>query len=213
MVEANAILAKSPAQINFFVVDQRREVEQANFKIFDHATRFKDAIQRGFERFRKLLVLDAQGSQFFVRHDHAAHHGNSGRNCGKVRFEPGELLAAIHRFHEERLKVRASALGFGEGEKSRLRLWAIVLVLFVVLVRHCDSVRGRRRCSTHFTAASASLTRAQGLCAQSGSCARPQVWDVILRYPPINTMVREGGTKSGSLMRCPSSFSTTTERM
>jgi hypothetical protein len=46
MVETDAILAKPPAQINFFVVDQRREVEQADLKIFDEATRFKDAIER-----------------------------------------------------------------------------------------------------------------------------------------------------------------------
>jgi hypothetical protein len=36
---------------------------------------------------------------------------------------------------------------------------------------------------------------------------------VIFHYPPIKTMVREGGTKPGSLMRWPSSFSLTTERM
>src|SRR5260370_39563208 len=67
MGEANAILAESPAQVNFFVVDQRREVEQANFKIFDHATRFKDAIQGRLERLRQLLVLDAQGGPVFIR--------------------------------------------------------------------------------------------------------------------------------------------------
>jgi hypothetical protein len=35
----------------------------------------------------------------------------------------------------------------------------------------------------------------------------------ILHYPPINTIVREGGAKSGALMRCPSSFSITTKRI
>ncbi|HXN51371.1 MAG TPA: hypothetical protein VN943_05485 [Candidatus Acidoferrum sp.] len=144
MVEADAILAKPPAQINFFVVDQRREVEQANLKIFDEATGFKDAIERGLKRFSELLVLDAQGSEFFVRYNDPAHHGNSSGNCSKVRFEAGELLSAIHRFNKERLKLLAGALGFGEGKKSRLRLWAIVLVLLVVFIRHCDSVEGCR---------------------------------------------------------------------
>ena len=32
-------------------------------------------------------------------------------------------------------------------------------------------------------------------------------------YPPMKTIVREGGTKPGSLMRWPSSFSLTTERI
>src|ERR1700716_997326 len=69
MVEADAILAKPPAQINFFVVDQRREVEQADLKIFDEATRFKDAIERRLKRFSKMLVLHAQGGKLFVRYD------------------------------------------------------------------------------------------------------------------------------------------------
>src|ERR1700693_6349910 len=108
----DAIFAKPPAQINFFAVDQRREVEQANLKIFDKATRFKDAIQRGLERIRQVLVLDAQGGQLFVRYDDSAHHGNPGGNRGKVRFQSGKFLAAIHRFHEARPKLLAGALGF-----------------------------------------------------------------------------------------------------
>src|ERR1700737_1678027 len=140
MVKADTILAKPPAQINLFVVDQRWEVEQANLKIFDEATRFKDAIQRGLKRFSKLLVLDPQGGELFVRYDDAAHHRYSCGNGGKVRFEAGELLPAIHRLHKEGLKLLAGTLSSREGEKGRFCLRGIVLVLVVVFVRHYDSV-------------------------------------------------------------------------
>src|SRR5712664_828581 len=140
MVEADAILAKPPAQINFFVVDQRWEVEQANLKIFDEATRFKDAIQRGLERFSELLVLDPERGKLFVGHDDSAHHRYSRGNGGKVRFEAGKFLPTIHRLHKERLKLLARAFGFGEGKKARLRFRGIVFVRFVVFVRQCDSV-------------------------------------------------------------------------
>jgi len=66
MVEADAVFAEPPAEINLFIVDQCREIEQTNFKIFDEATRLKDAIQRGLQGFGELLVLE------------------------NVRFEPGE---------------------------------------------------------------------------------------------------------------------------
>jgi len=140
MVETDAILAKPPAQVNFFVINQGRKVEQANLKIFDDATGFKDSIQGGLERFGQVLVLHAEGSQLVVRYDDPAHHGNSGGNCGQVGFQAGELLAAIHRFHKERLKLLAGALRLGEGKNSRFGLRRLILILFVVFIRHGDSV-------------------------------------------------------------------------
>jgi len=142
MVKADAILAKSPAQVNFFVINQGREVEQANLKIFDDATRFKDSIQGGLKRFGKLLVFDAEGGQLFVRYDNPAHHCNSSGNRSQVGFQAGELLAAIHRFHKERFKLLAGTLRLGEGKNSRFGLTSLILILFVVFIRHGDSVSG-----------------------------------------------------------------------
>src|SRR5579864_5697397 len=44
MVEADAVFAEPPAEIDLFIVDQGRKVQQTNLKIFDEATRSKDAV-------------------------------------------------------------------------------------------------------------------------------------------------------------------------
>jgi hypothetical protein len=46
----------------------------------------------------------------------------------------------FRRLHKEGLKLLAGTLSFREGEKARLCLRGIVLVLVVVFVRHYDSV-------------------------------------------------------------------------
>ncbi len=140
MIEADAVLAKPPAQVDFFVINQGREVEQSNLKIFDEATRFKDAIEGGLQSFRKLLMLDAEGGELFVRDNDAAHHGNAGGNRGEIRFQTGQLFAAIHGFDQKRFQLFAGTLRFGEGKDSRFGLGGLALIPLVVFVRHADSV-------------------------------------------------------------------------
>src|SRR5712691_3681178 len=151
MVKTNAVFAEPPAEINLFIVDQRREIQQAHFKIFDEATGFEDAVERGLKRFGQVLVLDSQGGKLFVGDNHAAHHGNPGGNRGEIRFQSGKLLPAIHGFHEERLQLLTCAFRFGESEKAllRFRLGVLVLVL-VVFVCHgaLDGLRRRGEGST-----------------------------------------------------------------
>jgi hypothetical protein len=139
MVKTDAIFAKPPAQVHFFVIDQGREVEQANLKIFDDATGFKDAIERGLQGFGQLLVFDAERGELFVRDDNAAHHGNPGGNRGQVGLQAGKLLTAIHGLHQEGFKLLAGAFRFGQRKNSRFRFLSLILILFVVFIRHGDS--------------------------------------------------------------------------
>ncbi len=85
-------------------------------------------------------MLHSEGGELLIRHNYPAHHGNPGGNCGQIRFEPGQLLAAIHRLHKERLKLLAGTFGFRQSEESLLRFRRVVPVLVVVFVRQRNSV-------------------------------------------------------------------------
>ena len=57
VIIADAILAQFPAKVDFFVVDDRREIEQTEIQIFDDAAGLQYAVQRAFQIFRQLGVL------------------------------------------------------------------------------------------------------------------------------------------------------------
>src|SRR5580704_16577155 len=96
VIEADAVFAKPPAKVYLFIVDARWKIEEADVQILDYASGFEDAIQRRFHCFRKLSVLRAQGSQFFIRHDNAADHGDPRGHGGEISLETRKLLAAVH---------------------------------------------------------------------------------------------------------------------
>src|SRR5579859_6762640 len=87
-----------------------------------------------------MLVLDSQRGQFFIRDDHAAHHHDSSGNRGKIVFQAGQFLAAVHGLDEKWFEVPPGALRLSERKEPRLRFWGVVLSLFVVFVRHGMSV-------------------------------------------------------------------------
>jgi hypothetical protein len=141
MIEADAVFAEPPAEINLFVVDQCREIEQTNFKIFDEATCLKDAMQGGFHALGELLMLYAQRRQLLVGNDDPAHHHDSRGNGGEIRFQACQLLAAIHRFDEERFDFLAGAFRLRQGEQAGFLFWFLAFVFVVVFVSHCGFQR------------------------------------------------------------------------
>src|SRR5438105_3436078 len=57
VIIADAVLAQFPAKINFFVVDDRREIEQTDIEILDYAAGFENTVERTFQTFRQTRVL------------------------------------------------------------------------------------------------------------------------------------------------------------
>src|SRR5258708_13440530 len=110
MIKTDAVFAELPAEKNLFVINERGKIEQAEFEILDHATRFENAAERGLEGLSELLVLRSKLGKLGIRHDHAAHHHDAGRHGRKILVETREFLAAIHGLNEQRFKFVAAPL-------------------------------------------------------------------------------------------------------
>ena len=82
MIKTDAVFAELPAEVDVLMVDDGGKIKEADVEILDQATGFENAIERCLECFGKLLVLHADGSQFFIWDDYAAHHHDArGNGC------------------------------------------------------------------------------------------------------------------------------------
>src|SRR5260370_25414792 len=142
MIKTDAVSAELPTEKKFCVINERGNIEQAEFEILDHATRFENAVERGLEGLGELLVLRSNLGKLAIRHDHAAHHHDAGRHGGKILVETREFLAAIHGLNEQRFKLAAGTLRLGQCKKPR-RWLGSVLIGSVVFVCHRESVLRR----------------------------------------------------------------------
>src|SRR6266403_95094 len=107
--------------------------------------RLENAVERGLERFGKLLMLHADGGQFFVGDDYAAHHHDARGNRGQFVFQARKFLARIHSLDEKWFEFPAGALRFGQREETLWWFRSFVLFLIVVFfVCHSVSVRGTK---------------------------------------------------------------------
>ena len=114
MPEANALFPQTPAEINLFVVNDGRKIEQARIKVLYQAARRLNALEGGFERFGELIVLEPQPSCFLVRDDRASDPLNVGRNGSEFFDQRGELFAQVDGLDEHRLDLPPGTLGLGE---------------------------------------------------------------------------------------------------
>jgi len=62
--KTDAVLAELPAEIDILFIDDGGKIEQATFEVLDKASGFENAVERGLERFGKLLMLHADGASF-----------------------------------------------------------------------------------------------------------------------------------------------------
>src|SRR5439155_825300 len=72
MIKTDAVLAELPAEIDVLLIDDGGKIKEADVEVLDEASGFENAVERGLQRFSKLLVLRANRSQFLVGDDHAA---------------------------------------------------------------------------------------------------------------------------------------------
>src|SRR5437773_10004083 len=117
MVKANAVLAELPAEIDVLLIDDSREIKKADVEVLDKASGFENTVKRRLERFGKLLVLHADGGQFFVGHEHSAHHHDARGERGQLIFQTRELLARLHGLDEKRSEERR--VGKESGDRRR----------------------------------------------------------------------------------------------
>src|SRR3984893_14994414 len=80
MPEANALFPQTPAEINLFVVNDGRKIEQAGIKVLYQTACRLYALECGFERFGEVIVLETKPSWFLVWDHGAAHPPYVGRN-------------------------------------------------------------------------------------------------------------------------------------
>src|SRR5712692_2273064 len=142
MVKTDAVFAELPAEIDVLLIDDGGKIKEADVEVLDEAAGFENVVERGLERFGKLIVLHADRGQFFVGDEHAAHHHDTRGNRGEFVFETREFLAGIHGFDEKRFEFLARALRFGQCEEALWWFRGIVLLLIVVFICHGDSVPG-----------------------------------------------------------------------
>src|SRR5258708_19102363 len=121
MVKADAVLAELPAEIDILLINDRGKIKEADVEVLDEAAGFENAVERGLERFGKLLVLHADRGQFFVVDDYAAHHHDARGDRREFVFQTREFLARIHGLDEEGLEFLARTLRFSQREKARRR--------------------------------------------------------------------------------------------
>src|SRR5215467_14057575 len=77
MIVANAIFAEFPAEIDLFVINDRRKIEQPDVQVLDNAAGFQNLVERRFQRLGQPRMLAPQLGQRFVRYDESTHHHNS----------------------------------------------------------------------------------------------------------------------------------------
>ncbi len=142
MVKTDAVLAELPAEIDVLLVDDSGKIKEADVEVLDEAAGFENTVEGGLKGFGKPVVLHADSSEFFVGHDHAAHHHDARGNGGEFVFKASEFLSGIHGFDEKGLEFLASALRFCKGEEALRRFRGFVLFLIVVFVCHYVSVSG-----------------------------------------------------------------------
>src|SRR5437867_11659154 len=101
MVKADAVFPELPTEIHLLMIDDGGKIKEAAVELLDETPSLENAIERGLERFAQLLVLDADGRQFFVGHDYAADH-HDGRGYGRqVALRAGAFFTSIHGYDEE----------------------------------------------------------------------------------------------------------------
>src|SRR5256885_3075463 len=71
----------------FFFSSRRRHTRLQGDWSSDVCSSDLNAVERGLERFGKLLMLHADGGQFFVGDDYAAHHHDARGNRGQFVFQ------------------------------------------------------------------------------------------------------------------------------
>ena len=84
VVEADAILAEFPAEVDFVAINARGEIEQAHIQIFHHAAGFLDAIQRGLNALLQAIELLASGSRVFARRCIAGREADAAKCEGNI---------------------------------------------------------------------------------------------------------------------------------
>src|SRR5713101_5713461 len=82
MVKTDAVFAELPAEIDVLLIDDGGKIKEADVEVLDEAAGFENVVEGGLERFGKLVVLHADGSQFFIGDEHAAHHHDAGGDGG-----------------------------------------------------------------------------------------------------------------------------------
>jgi len=142
MIKTDAVFAELPAEIDVLLIDDGGKIKEADVEVLDEASGFENAVERGLERFGKLLVLHADPGKLFVGDEHAAHHHDARGHGREFVFQTREFLARIHGLDEKRLEFLARSLRFGQSEQALRWFRVFVLVLIVVFVCHRDSVLG-----------------------------------------------------------------------
>src|SRR5215831_15213905 len=183
MIEADAIFAEFPAEIDVLIIDARREVQQANGKVFYDATGGLDFFEGRFDGVVQAIALDPQLCRALIGDLEAARPLDAFGKGAELFVIAGELTLTLHGLDQNRLQLNAQAFGFGKREK------------FAVVVSHAQAPSGHFEQRTPVDERNA-----------SGRCKRRMHFETKIQ-PPMKTMERAGGTKSGSLMRCPFSFS------
>ncbi len=117
MIKADAIFAKSPAEIHVLLSMMRRKIQQSDIEILDDAASLHDLGQRRAKSFRELLVLARTAASFSYGTITPPITAIREDTADKSLSSPDEFLAAAHGFHQNRFDFTASALRLGEREQ------------------------------------------------------------------------------------------------
>ena len=104
MIEANAIFAEAPAEINGLAMNAGGKIEQADVQIFDDTAGGMNAIERGLQSGGDAIALEARIGGAFVRNDYAALADDAFGESHDFGFEIGHFLAGLHGFDEHGLE-------------------------------------------------------------------------------------------------------------
>src|ERR1017187_4794241 len=117
MVEADAVLAKSPAEIDFLAVDSRGKIEQAYFDVLHYAAGGMNLLEAGLNGFGEAVALDPNSRRRVVGHERAAGTLDALLQRAKLIFELRQLSAGFNHLDQNRLDLRAQLFRFPEREQ------------------------------------------------------------------------------------------------
>src|SRR5665213_2250602 len=123
VVETNAVLSQSPAQVHIFVLDHGRKIDESRIEVFYDASGRLNLLERVLHLLYDLIQVGAQAGRRVVINRNAAHDLNAVGDGAQTFFKVAHFAAPLHRIDQQRLDLTARVFGFRETEYFLLVLF------------------------------------------------------------------------------------------
>jgi hypothetical protein len=112
VIEADAILAEAPTEVDFLAVDARRKIEQADFEVLHDAARGVNLFEGVADRLFEAVSLESERRRLIELHEQPARALDALGKLGELVIELAEFAARLDGLDQDRLDLHAQAFRF-----------------------------------------------------------------------------------------------------